>query len=88
MMVKRLSMLMPSRPTVSRSAMPARTTIPKVVNCRKAKTAPMIDHGEGEIDQAPVGVDDRAPARSPAARRNRSEPAKASGAGVGIGLAP
>jgi hypothetical protein len=30
------------QPTVSRSAMPARTTMPKVVNCRKAKTAPMI----------------------------------------------
>ena len=42
MMVKRRSMLMPRRPTVSRSAMPARTTIPKVVNCRKAKTPPMI----------------------------------------------
>ncbi len=41
MMVKRRSMLMPSRPTVSRSVMPARTTMPKVVNCRKAKTAPM-----------------------------------------------
>ena len=25
-----------------RSAMPARTTMPKVVNCRKAKTAPMM----------------------------------------------
>ena len=41
-MVKRRSMSMPRRPTVSRSSMPARTTMPKVVNCRKAKTAPMI----------------------------------------------
>jgi hypothetical protein len=41
MMVKRRSMLMPSRPTVSRSAMPARTTMPKVVKRRKAKTAPI-----------------------------------------------
>ncbi|MEO1294005.1 MAG: branched-chain amino acid ABC transporter permease, partial [Pseudomonadota bacterium] len=39
MVVKRLSISMPRRPTVSRSAIPARTTMPKVVNCRKAKTA-------------------------------------------------
>ena len=41
MIVKRRSMLMPSRPTVSRSSMPARTTMPKVVNWRKAKTLPI-----------------------------------------------
>ena len=42
MMVKRRSILMPRRPTVSRSFMPARTTMPNVVNCRKANTPPRI----------------------------------------------
>ncbi len=40
--VRRRWMSMQRKPTVWRSSMPARTTIPYVVNCRKAMTKPMI----------------------------------------------
>jgi hypothetical protein len=61
--------------------MPARTTMPKVVNCRKANTAAMITAENSEIDQTPVGIDDDARSK-PIRRRNWPLPANASGAGL------
>ncbi len=46
---------MPNSPTVHDQAIPARTTIPKVVNCRKQKTAPITIAANANILIAKLG---------------------------------